>query len=186
MVLRVLSPEYGKIAVFVRGARNSKRRFAGSLEIFDRGRFHFKRSLSLKKSSSLFVLESFDPAGAAHGIRSDFLKLTMASLLCEAFDLIIKEGQDASAVSEQYFESFTLAIEAIDQSSAPGDILRACYIGLKTLMHLAGFLDRDQMEIANMKNLKALLSEIENCAERRLLSRSEFELIFKNPASKTG
>ena len=40
-----------------------------------------------------------------------------------------------------------------------------------------GFLDTSDLPVANMTNLRVLLNRIENCVERKLLSREDFEAV---------
>ena len=177
MVLRVLSPLYGKFSLLAKHIRSSKKRFSGNIEIFDRGIFLLNRRNSTKSlKNNLRILESFEAAHAAFSLRESLIKLSVASLLSEAFDLIIKEEQDNENDRLSYYETFILSLQAIEESQEKNDLLKTCFLSLKALMCLAGFIAKEQVAIPNKKNLFILLNHIEDCAEKKLLAR---ELIDK-------
>jgi DNA repair protein RecO len=177
LVLKILTPTLGKIALFVKHARKSKKRFAGNIEILDRGIFSIRNANS-KTGGSLYFVESFQAVKPLHTFRTNLLKLSIASLLCESFDLIIKEEQDSQLVSAQFYEAFSLGIDSLEESEVETDLLKICFISLKALLCIAGFLDNEIHVVPNKKNLKIILSQIENCVEKRLLSRDEFEKLI--------
>ncbi len=178
LVIKMLSPIYGKISVFAKHARTSKKRFAGNIEILDKGVFYFKNNKG-RNGNSLRVVESFHPLKTTYDLRNSLLKLSIASLLCECFDLTIKEDQDLIQTSTEYYETFCLGIQALGESKEKNDLLKVCFLTLKGLLCIAGFLESERAPIPNMKNLRIILDHIENCLEKRLLTRIEFEkLIF--------
>lgn len=177
LVLKILSPDYGKISIFAKHARSNsnKKKIQGNIEILDKGIF-FMKSKTIKKSmSSLHLLESYQSLKTIASFRTNLLKLSVASVLCEAFDLIIKEEQDSPLDCNQYYEAFCMGLNAMEQAENEGDLLKICFLTLKGLICIAGFLEIERAPVPNMKNLRIILDHIENCAERRLISRGELE-----------
>lgn len=173
LVLRVLSPELGKVAIYAKYARSSKRRFTGGLEIFDRG--SFKTTLG---RSSLLNLDSFSPVPPFKALREDLIKLTLASVISESFDMVVKEDQDQPEASRELYETIILGLSALDEAKEARDACRASYLTLVGLLCKTGFIDTTTLGNASLKNFSKLLDQIEYFTERALLSRTALEGIF--------
>lgn len=166
LMAQLLTPTLGKISVIARAARGSKKRFPSSLDIFDRGSVRIGR----ERGGSLCVKE-FSPARSLTGIRGDLDKLTLASLLCESFDVAIQEGGTAASGSKELFEVLDLGLNAIEESDGIKSSLRAVVVGLSSLVKIEGIGDLSN-EVLGSRMLNRALDLIEGFAERRLASRA--------------
>jgi recombinational DNA repair protein (RecF pathway) len=167
LMAQLLTPSLGKVSVIGRHARGSKKRFPSSLDLFDRGTARLAR----EKSGSICVKE-FTPSHSLVRVRGDLDKLTLASLLCESFDLVLQEnsGEDASEV----FEVLDLSLNAIDESSDVRTALRASLVALITLTRREGIIDLSSHPPGS-RALHAALSSIERFSERKLATRSSID-----------
>lgn len=167
LMAQLLTPSLGKVSVIGRHARGSKKRFPSSLDLFDRGTARLAR----EKSGSICVKE-FTPSHSLVRVRGDLDKLTLASLLCESFDLVLQEnsGEDASEV----FEVLDLSLNAIDESSDVRTALRASLLALITLTRREGIIDLSSHPPGS-RALHAALSSIERFSERKLATRSSID-----------
>ncbi len=164
LVLRVLSSNGLKYSLLAKHARKSKRRFSSSFDIFDRGTFRIRHS-----SSHLAWVESFAAKPCLHKLREDLNKLTLASLLSECFDSLIKEG---SHENPKLFRALELSLQTIAESESLKDSLHAGFAGITALLKLSGFLC-DQEELSpSKKNLEKLLSKVEFQVEKKLLTHN--------------
>ena len=171
--MRVLTFEYGKLSIFARGIRKSKRRFAGNIEIFDCGNFEIKDG-----RGSLPILTNFEQGSTLRSVRENFDKLAAASLVCECIDLLVREEQTHDGEHEHIFENVTLTLQAIEEASNIAEICRAVYIGLSSCLSITGFIEKDLTKPPTKNNLLKLISTIENCVERQLVSKDPFITIF--------
>lgn len=162
LVVRVFTPELGKIAAFAKQARRSRKRFPGGLDAFDHG------TVTLQEGrGELLIINDLEPATPWRNIREDLTRLSVATTLCEACDILFKEGEIDT--SEAY-SSLELSLSAIDSTADQKAILRAAFLGLSGILKTAGFL-----EIAALRpsrdNLIRLVKHLETSAERELLSK---------------
>jgi len=91
-IVEVVTREEGRIALLARGARASRRRFAGVLDVFATLR------LQCNCARELWVLEAADLVLPRLGLRTDLDALHRASLLCEAVRLLAPEHAEATEV----------------------------------------------------------------------------------------
>jgi len=165
----------GKISVIARHARGSRKRFPSSLDLFDRG----SARLTVEKSGALGVKE-FSPSHSLIRIRHDLDKLTLASLLCEAFDIVIPEH--GGHATPHLFEILDLSLNAIDEAADVKGSLRATFIALASLTQDSGIADVSAATPGS-RALASLLDTIEKFCERRLMTRSALGPIIKRAAS---
>jgi DNA repair protein RecO len=166
LMAQLLTPTLGKISVIARAARGSKKRFPSSLDIFDRG----TARIASERGGGLCVKE-FTSARSLTGIRSDLDKLTLASVLCECFDLVIQEEAALIGSAERLFEVLDLALNAIDESEGIKSSLRGLVVALSSLIKAEGIGDLSN-ELPGSRMLNKALDLIESFAERRLISRT--------------
>jgi DNA repair protein RecO len=164
LMAHLLTPSIGKVSVIGRHARGSKKRFPSSLDLFDRG----TARLGKEKSGSICVKE-FSPSHSLVHVRADLDKLTLASLLCECYDLVLQEnsGDDASSA----FEVLDLSLNAIDEASDLKTSLRATLVALAALAKREGIIDLSSAPPGS-RTLNALLTAIERFSERKLATKS--------------
>lgn len=167
----ILTPQMGKISAIARHARGSRKRFPSSLDTFDRGTARISR----ERNGSLGIKE-FTPSHSLVKLRGNLDKLTLASLICEAFDLILQEntGEDSS----ETFEILDLSLNAIDESLDVKTALRATFVALATLAKKEGIIDLTSTAPGS-KALSATLDAIERFCERRLMTRSSLQPILR-------
>jgi len=177
LMAHILTPSLGKLSVIARHARGSRKRFPSSLDLFDRG----NARLSVEKSGAISIKE-FSPSHSLRWVRDDLDKLTLASLMCEAFDLIIQEdGEEAG--SAELFEILDLSLNALDEAKRAKDCLRASYIALTALTKRAGIIDLSEAPPGS-KALTKLMEAIENFCERPLITRSALQTLFSRAAKE--
>lgn len=171
LMAQLLTPTMGKVSVIGRHARGSKKRFPSSLDLFDRG----VARLSREKNGALSVKE-FTPSHSLVKLRANLDKLTLASLLCESFDLVLQEntGEDSSEV----FEILDLSLNAIDEASDLRTALRATLVALVSLCKREGLVDLSAHP-PGTRTLNASLDAIERFSEKRLMTRSALEPVIK-------
>jgi DNA repair protein RecO len=172
---QILTPSMGKLSVIGRHARGSKKRFPSSLDVFDRGTARLAR----EKNGALSVKE-FTPAHSLIKLRANLDKLTLASLLCESFDLVLQEntGEDSSDI----FEVLDLSLNAIDEAEDLRTALRATVVALTSLTKREGIIDLSA-HTAGSRALNANLDAIERFSEKRLMTRSTLAQVIER-ASK--
>jgi recombinational DNA repair protein (RecF pathway) len=177
LMAQLLTPTLGKVSVIGRHARGSKKRFPSSLDVFDRG----VARLSREKSGALCVKE-FTPSHSLVKLRANLDKLTLASLLCESFDVVLQEdtGEDSSEV----FEILDLSLNAIDESTELRIALRATLVALTSLTKREGIIDLSNHPPGS-RALNAILDSIERFSERKLMTRSTLAQIMKTIGAQT-
>jgi DNA repair protein RecO len=164
LMAQVLTPTLGKISVIARHARGSKKRFPSSLDLFDRGTARISR----ERKGGLSIKE-FSPSHSLIKLRGDLDKLTLASLLCECFDLVIQE--DSGSSHAPLFEVLDLALNAIEEAAELRISLRATVVALQSLVSHEGLADLS-VHTPGSRMLNGALDAIEHFTERRLLTRS--------------
>ena len=175
LMAHILTPSMGKLSVIARHARGSRKRFPSSLDLFDRG----VARLALERNGSCSVKE-FTPSHSLKTVRGDLDKLTLASLLCEAFDTILQEesGDD----SQELFEVLDLSLNAIDEAKDLKECLRAVYVALAALTKHAGIADLSEAPPGS-KALFTALDAIERFTEKRLATRATLAPMLKRLSS---
>lgn len=176
LIAHLFTPFMGKVSVIARHARGSRKRFPSSLDLFDRG----TARLTLEKSGALGVKE-FSPSHSLTKIRYDLDKLTLASLLCEAFDIVLPE--DGGLATPQLFEVLDLSLNAIDEAPDVRSGLRAAFIALASLTKESGIADISAAAPGS-RALISTLDAIEKFCERRLATKSSLRDTLKRAASE--
>jgi len=167
LVLRVITDAQGKIAVFAPRARRSMRRFSAKIDVLDYGYLELK-----KGRGALPMLAAFNSLSAFPGLRGDLDRLSTASMICEAFDLLLpEEGHEA----QETFHVLLLSLRSIDKAEGLRSILRTSFLTLATLLNITGFDTNQAGGQPTRRNFLALLDQIESLAERRLATRSALE-----------
>ncbi len=170
LILRIMARERGKISLIARYSRNSKRRFSGGFDLFDCGMFAASRG-----SGSLYRLSSFSLPNSLIKLRDDLDKFSLASVLCEAYDNIVKEHPLEPTESIELYENLWLGLKAIEQSSGVKEGLRGLFMALSQLLAISGHVDLSEAPPPSAKSLYALCSKIESVSERELRSKSNLE-----------
>ncbi|MBX7137718.1 MAG: DNA repair protein RecO [Oligoflexia bacterium] len=171
LVLRILSSQEGKLSAIAKYARSSKRRFSTNLDLFDHGAFEIKRG-----RGSLAILQSFSPLPAWRGLREDLDKFALANLICESFDLLIKEGNPDGA---EFYEILALGLAALNESSDLKGALRASHLALASLLKVSGFHSDAETAQPSMKSFLRLMDWIERSAETPMKCRAVVEELLQ-------
>ncbi|WP_185244832.1 DNA repair protein RecO [Citrifermentans bremense] len=104
--------EQGKLQGVARGAKRSKKRFAGALEAFA----HLK--LQLQLGGSLTTLSSADIVSIFPGIRADLVKIGCAAYACELVERLTPDEEPAPRL----FRLLYCYLERLDQAPpSPSD-----------------------------------------------------------------
>ena len=175
IIAHMLTPSLGKISAIARHARGSRKRFPSSLDLFDRGTVRIVR----ERNGALGIKE-FTPSHSLQKLRGDLDKLILASLLCEAFDLILQE--DSAEDSTQTFEVLDLALNAVDEATELKGALRAVYLALVSLTQQGGITNLGSAAPGTRARAQ-LLDAIEAFCEKRLMTRSSLAPILKRIAA---
>jgi DNA repair protein RecO (recombination protein O) len=176
LVLRLICKHEGKLSLIAKHARSSKRRYGSRLDLFDRGLFEVK-----KGRGSLPFVEKFSPTPAFKNLREDLARVTIASVLCESFDVLLLED---AGDGDEIFSLLSSGLEALDQTHTLKESLRVCHTVLCRLLELAGFLDHAQEPEPSANNLLRLLSHLEKCAEKELLSKAPLVEVIESLRTK--
>lgn len=167
LITHLLTPDLGRISAIARHARGSKKRFPASIDLFDRG----TATISREKNGSL-GLKNFTPVHSLTKVRTDLDKLSLVSLILEAFEFVVIEGDSSGA--QELFELLDLSLNAVDEADSVNTSLRATCIAISKLVSVAGIYDGEQ--IAPSRNvLYAMLRAIEEFTGRKLKSREMVE-----------
>src|SRR3990172_5979436 len=78
-IVALLTRERGKVSVFARGARSSRRRFGGALEPFTLLRLEARE----RRGGDLLALDSVAVERGFGAIRTDLARIACASYACE-------------------------------------------------------------------------------------------------------
>ncbi|MEE3326443.1 MAG: DNA repair protein RecO [Myxococcota bacterium] len=119
VIAHLLTPEKGRQTVIAKHARKSRRRFPGSLDLFN----HLFVRISKKRRSSLGFLEQAVLRAPFLPLRQQAGRYALASYLVELLDRMAPE-EGAGAEMGQLFEFALSALEAIGEVE-PDDRLRS-------------------------------------------------------------
>lgn len=178
LVVRIMTAERGKLAVFAKNARSNSKNFRSGLELFDFGEFKLSPG-----GGELYKVAEFIPRPAFRVLREDFDKLTAAAAIAEAFDLLSGELGEA-----HLYPLLKLAFSAVCEAKNTKDVLRAAFLALGSVLVRQGFLDSSAEPTPTARGLERLCTAVEESAGQRFNSRESLltiakELIAKNAAS---
>jgi recombinational DNA repair protein (RecF pathway) len=110
LILEILFEGTGKHSVIARGARKSKKRFFGGIEIFEIGRFLVSRS----RHRNILQLDGISQRIYLGGLRENLFSFQAASLLIETASKLIPEDEPEAA---RLFPVFFKVLKAVSNSS---------------------------------------------------------------------
>jgi recombinational DNA repair protein (RecF pathway) len=141
------------------------------MDVLDYGTFETKQG-----RGHLATLTAFNPISSFPNIRLDLDRLSAASVVLEAFDLLLPEqGHEAG----ETFHVLLLALRSLEKSEGTKPILRACFLTLATLLNITGFETNQAGGHASCNNLLRILDQIEALVERKLSTRTALESILE-------
>jgi len=167
LILKVISASSGKVSLLAKHARKSKRRFSGGLDLFDQGRFEFK-----KGRGSLATLTSFNSERSYLQLRENLDKFSAASFICECFDHLVPEESHESV---DLFELFKLSLSSLAQAQDTHQILRACFSTLASLLKISGILDLSLELKPGVKAFAHLVQTTEEHSGKNLVTYPELQ-----------
>lgn len=171
-ILRLITPEYGKISAIAKYAKKSRKRYGTSFDVLDCGVFELREGRSALSSVTGYVENlSF------RNIRNDLSKLCAAATLCEVCDHLLPEH---SGPEELSYKVITETLAAIDSNVMPKEILKSLFNGLYSLLVISGFIDQRSEILPSAKNLLALLHKTEEITTRELNTKTEICRLIKN------
>lgn len=191
LIVSVLTPELGRISAGVRGARRSKRRFLGGVDLFDCGLF----SLNAPRSSrGIYQVSALSEREQWIGLRADLTKFQLASFCLEVCWHFAPEGdidggrlfaalRDAlRAINaarndiDGYAAAVQLALRALSQSGLDPlrDDLRISAAARSWWQTLIEAFTLPESEGIVIQSFMCLFHHIERVVGRRLRTHGEF------------
>lgn len=128
-ILRILTRDAGLQSVLARGARNSRKRFGGALDLFAQGQVQ----LELKVGRDLHTLGAFDAGPSRPSLGTELARFTAAAALAEC---VLRVVHDESAPA-----LFDGVVRGLNQIAAaePEDALSAGLGAMWSLVAEVGF-----------------------------------------------
>lgn len=129
LILRLMTRDVGIQSVLARGARNSKRRFGSSLDLFAQG----SAELHMRPNRELQALTGLDVTRARARLATDVGRFTSASMIAE---LVMRCSSDEP--SPGLFDSVEESFDRI-AAAEPEDTLEAALAGAWGIVATLGF-----------------------------------------------
>lgn len=127
-IVTFLTPAYGILKGFARGARRSRRRFGASLEPFAQVRLHW----SSPRVGDLVSLREAELIDLRTGLRLDLTAIALAGYGCELLEALLGEGQG-------HGEAFALLAAYLDHLAGGGARPEARLLLELRLLRLSGY-----------------------------------------------
>lgn len=131
-IVNFFTPEHGKVRGIARGARKSRKRFGGALELFALLR------LELRLREGLSTIGGAEILNLYYGVRRDLAKIARASYACELADRFLLDGQPAPRL----FRLLSSWLERMDRHCASDSDRRFFEVNLLNILgyrlHLDG------------------------------------------------
>lgn len=170
LVLKVLTLNMGKLTLYARAAKKSKKRFGTSIDHFE----HLNLEYEEQGRSTMLTLKESSTVCSYPKLREDLGRLVCASLLCEVMERIIPEN---SPEPETIFYLLKSAFEEFEESSEYKQTLRICYEKLYLILMFAGLIDKEP-ETPSARKLFLLIELVEEQIQAHLKSKqSVYEII---------
>lgn len=174
LILKVICTPGGKLSLFAKRARKSKRRFSFGIELFDYGLFEISHG-----PGSMSNVKNFSPQKSFMALRDNLTKLTAATTLVESFEILVNEDDNSGA---NLLELLISSLESIESTSEAPLILRITYLCLANLLVRIGYRDISKIQPASAQRLLTVLDEIEFYSERQLLTKTALQDVIEYTA----
>ncbi len=133
LILKILTKDSGKIAVVARGARNSKKRFSGGLDVFDNGVFSI---IEARSAGGLAVLSQIERGEIWLNLREQLLCFTLSSLALETADIFAREGDSHGS---DLFKPLYLCLKNLNQVESDSKRYVCLIFFLVQLLRISGY-----------------------------------------------
>jgi len=136
-ILRIFTPEHGKLSAVAKGSRRASSRLVGTTELFTQSR------LLLATSKSLDIITQCEIRDSFPRLRDDLERLARATYVCELLDVFSME-RDATA-SREVFQLTVAALRLLQREPAHryfDGVVHAYELRLLTMLGYAPVLDR--------------------------------------------
>jgi DNA repair protein RecO len=173
LVVKIMTAERGKLAIFAKNARSNSKSFRNGLELFDAGLFTLTPG-----GGDLLKVSEFISRPAFRVLREDIDKLTTAGAICEAVDILSGDTGEA-----HLYQILQLGLSAISEAKTTKDVLRATFLGLGSLLVRQGFLDPESEPAPTARGLERFCTTIEDGCGQRFNSREAILMIAKGLAA---
>jgi len=133
-IVTLLTEHHGKLAGIAKGARNSRRRFAGTLEPF----VHVRAVFRARPASELVFLQRCELLKVLPSFHRDLERFTAGSYVLDLTDRMVLGPESGRGVYTLVAE----ALGALDRGAPPAPLLRAFEMRLLALAGWGPVLDR--------------------------------------------
>ncbi len=143
LIVTLLTESHGKISAIAKGARKSKRRFMGGLEVFDCATFELQNP---KDKKHLYYLNSISNRESWLGLRNDFQNFSLAAFCIEVTNSFAQEDDPESS---HLFSPLLQALRLLNDHKTKTVSYVPCIVFSLHLIKLSGFdILHDTREIA--------------------------------------
>lgn len=132
VLLYALGEQSGKISLLARGARRSRKRFLGGLEIFDSGIIEYAEK---KAQSQSATLAQFNRGIHWSKLTASLDALVCAALCCETTDMFCPVDDESCG---ELFKPLFNSLRAIDAAESKEECLSVAVFYCLKLLHHAG------------------------------------------------
>ena len=116
-LLIILTERYGKVPVIAKGAKSVRNRHMACCQLFTYASFNLR-----KKGNYYYITES-DLIESYYEIRTDIVKVALASFICDVVNDVCQEGNDEDIVLKLALNT----LFAIAKNVKPLEFIRACF-----------------------------------------------------------
>lgn len=131
VILTILTHTHGKLSAIARGARRSKKRFMGGIDVFDYGLFCLEPT-----RTELFSVTSLTERQPWLGLRNNLQKFSLASFCLEVAGEFAHDGDKAAGV---LLEPLLAVLQKLNSQPNPTDDEISCVQFLLKILHKSGF-----------------------------------------------
>ncbi len=125
-IVHLLTPAWGRVTAIAKGAKRSRKRFAGTLDLFHRLRVQLER----RRPTSMVRLEHTRLLDAHEALRVDPRRFALASYLTELLDRLATEGSGGGD-AKRVFDAAVATLDGL--TFLPSDTSTQVFLELRLL-----------------------------------------------------